>query len=122
MGLNRVNVTTDKGSYTGTLPFIPKGSTPVPLPVLKTRMDMNPELYQFNHLGTGSSEHAFLEGLDLFSNEDWRNPNKVCDEYIRIAHHHLPPALIKHPLTNPEPPDWKKKLREKNKFIYFPNC
>lgn len=122
MGLSRLKVTTPKGSHTGTLRFVPEGSEAVPLPVLKMRMDMNPELYQFNHLGSNSSEKAFLEGIDLFSNEDWRKPNEVCDEYIRIAHHHLPPALIKHPLTNPEPAGWKKTMLEKNKFIYFPHC
>jgi hypothetical protein len=122
MKRKQLKVTTLVGSHTGVIDF-PSGEEPfTPLPVLKMRMDINPRLYQFRHLAADESEAAILEGLDLFSQDNWYEPSDRADEYIRAAYHHLPPDVIERQLTKPAPKNWKKTLKARNEFIYFPEC
>jgi hypothetical protein len=85
------------------------------------RMDLNPAMYQNGHLASYPTEKVFLEGLDLFSNEDWHDTNELADEHLRTAHH-LPPELIARPLKKPAGKTWKKTLRARNKFVYYPSA
>lgn len=122
MGRKRLRVHTKLGTHTADLQFAEAGAeNPGPV-VAKMRMDINPRLYRFAHLASTPSEREVLEGLDVFTFENWEEPNEVADEYIRIAHHHLPADVIARPLTTPAPRDWLQRLKKRNQFIYFPDC
>ena len=122
MERSQLKVVTSLGTHTGNIEFSESDAEQVPLNVLKMRMDINPRLYQFTHLASDASQKVVLEGLDLFSKDNWRDPNEICDEYIRIAYHHLPQDVIKRQLVKPAPKDWSARLKKRNNFIYFPNC
>jgi len=122
MGRKRLKAHTDLGSQTGDLEF-PDADADNPGPmVAKLRMNLNPRLYRFVHLASSPSERDVLERLDIFMHENWHEPSDVADEYIRIAHHHLPPDVIARPLNKPAPKDWSRRLKKRNEFIYFPEC
>ena len=117
-----LKVVTSVGSHTGTLRFLEVDERGIPLPALKVLMGIQPHLCQFLHLAPAETYVPLLQGLDLFARENWYEPNDVCDEYIRAAHHHLPADVIKRPLLTPEPKGWKKTLQRRNGWIYFPHC
>lgn len=122
MDLTTLKVTSSTGTHTANLEYRPDGDETLPLPIHKMRMDLNPAMYQYGHLASYPTEKVFLEGLDLFSNEDWHDTNEIADEHLRTAHHHLPPELIARPLTKPAGKTWKKTLRARNQFVYYPFC
>lgn len=122
MDMTELTVTTSDGTHTGELPFNEPGEEAWPIQVMNLRMQLNPRLYQFRHLAPSSDYHLFLQGLDLFAHDTWDAPSVVADEHLRAAHHHLPNDLIKRPLTTPDPKGWKKTLKHRNDFIYFPSC
>lgn len=122
MGLSQLTVVTADGSHAGELNFIQAGGDFPWLPALKTRMQTSPSLSQFRHLAPAQSYLPLLEGLDLFSKEDWYELTDVADEHLRAAHHHLPNDLIKRPMLTPDPKGWKKTLSRRNGWVYFPYC
>lgn len=46
----------------------------------------------------------------------------VTDISLHVAVHHLPRELVVNSPKTPAPPQFKKELRELNKYIYFPDC
>lgn len=58
----------------------------------------------------------------MFAHENWNAPSDTADEYTRVARHHLPRDVIAVPLTKPTSKDWPRRLKERNQFIYYPNC
>lgn len=122
MGLSELTVTTTEGSHTGTVSFMEADADFWPLQAMKLRMQMNPRLYQFRHLAPAQDYAPILEGLDLFTHENWYDLSELADEHLRAAHHHLPHDLIKRPLVTPAPKGWKKTLARRNGWVYFPFC
>lgn len=122
MERSRLKVVTSLGTHTGNIEFHALGDEQLPLSVIKMRMDINPRLYQFSHLAADASQKTVLEGLDLFSKDNWFEPSEVCDEYIRVAYHHLPADVVKRELVKPAPTGWGLTLKNRNDFIYFPFC
>ncbi|MCB1995032.1 MAG: hypothetical protein H6933_19385 [Burkholderiaceae bacterium] len=122
MGRKRLKVHTTLGTHTDDLEFRDTDDDNAGPVVAKRRMDINPRLYRFAHLASTPTERQVLEGLDIFSYENWSEPTDVADEYIRVAHHHLPNDVIARPMSTPAPKDWPKRLKKRNQFIYFPHC
>ena len=122
MKRTQLKVVTSVGTHTGNIEFLAAGAEFPPLVAYKMRLDLNPRLYQFSHLASNPTEKAILEGLDLFSKNNWHEPSELSDEYIRIAYHHLPADVLKRPLAAPEPKNWKRMLKKRNDFVYFPDC
>ena len=122
MKRTRLTVVTTAGSHTGTLRFLDPDEKGIPLIVLKVFLENRPDLLQFLHLAPDESYVPLLQGLEIFALEKWREPNDECDEYIRAAYHHLPKDVIERPLLKPVPKGWKKTLKRRNGWIYFPDC
>ena len=67
----------------------------------------------------------FLSLFATFSYFDFANPEPWdghADIHFRTAVHHLAPELIKVRPRNPEPKGWKRELRKRNRFVYYPHC
>lgn len=63
--------------------------------------------------------------LYTFSQFDFVNPHpndKQADIHFRTAIHHLPPELVKVRPAEAEPKSFKKELKNRNKYIYYPWC
>jgi len=70
-------------------------------------------------------EKKFLLGARTFLSYDFFNPDendKEADIHLRTAVHHLPKALVKRTPAGPAPSNWKKLLKERNQFVYYPIC
>ena len=122
MKRTRLKVVTSIGCHTGVVRFLEPAEPYIPLVALKRFMELQPERCQFLHLAPTDLYVPLLQGLDLFAREDWHEPNDVCDEYIRAAYHHLPEDVIRRPLLKPAPKGWKKTLKRRNGWIYYPFC
>lgn len=122
MDETKLTVVTQAGTHTAELPFNEPDEEVWPLPAINLRMQLNPRLYQFRHLAPSDAYNALLGGLDLFAQDTWHSPTVVADEHLRAAHHHLPKDVIKRPLTTRDPKGWKKTLKHRNGFVYFPVC
>jgi hypothetical protein len=60
-----------------------------------------------------------------FSRFDFVNPrpnDTQADIHFRTAVHYLPPELVKVRPSEPEPNDFRKQLKKRNQYIYFPWC
>jgi hypothetical protein len=67
----------------------------------------------------------FMSGLATFSRFDFANPapwDTQADIHFRTAATHLPAMLLKVLPAEPAPKSFKKELRNRNKYVYFPNC
>lgn len=117
LGLKRLRVETASGQKTANLRFSVRD-----ILMAKLRMDLNPRLYHYIHLATTQSELKFLEALNIFSHEGWATATGQAEEHLRTAHHHLPADLVARPLTGAAPTGWRKTLKARNKFVYFPFC
>ncbi|TDG05113.1 hypothetical protein E1N52_27140 [Paraburkholderia guartelaensis] len=63
--------------------------------------------------------------LYTFSQLDFANPHPEdtqADIHFRTAIHHLPPELVKVRPAEAEPKGFKKQLKKRNQFIYYPSC
>lgn len=70
-------------------------------------------------------ERKFLLGARTFLSFDFFNPDENDEEadiHLRTAVHHLPKGLVKRTPTGPAPSNWKKLLKERNQFVYYPIC
>lgn len=67
----------------------------------------------------------FLSLFATFSYFDFANPEPWDDQadiHFRTAVHHLAPELIKVRPNGPEPKGWRRALRKRNQFVYYPHC
>lgn len=67
----------------------------------------------------------FMSGFATFSRFDFANPapwDTQVDIHFRTAAHHISKELLKIHPAEPAPKNFKKELRQRNKFVYFPNC
>lgn len=94
-----------------------KGSLVISFPVETGDLDPLGAIMLDNAMG------EFMSGFATFSYFDFANPPPI-DPYaaihFRTAVHHLPKDLIKVLPSTPAPKSFKKDLRERNKYIYFP--
>lgn len=71
-------------------------------------------------------QHAnWLSGFMTFSQIDSFNPatnDTQADIHLRTAIHFLPKNLVKHVPTDEQPQNWKKELKLRKNFIYYPHC
>lgn len=68
-------------------------------------------------------EGKFIIGLSMFSRLDFLNPPPFDDQadiHLRTAVHHLDEQLVRVRPLSPPPKGFKKELRNRNKYIYFP--
>jgi len=73
-----------------------------------------------DHLG-----EKFVDAILMFHTLSFKDgvPNDgAADIHFRTAVHHLPEVSVVNVPTTPAPPGFKKDLRERNKYVYFPNC
>lgn len=72
-----------------------------------------------------SLEEKFVLDLGVFAGIDFLNPpafDNQAEIHFRAAVHHLPKNLVVNFPASPAPKSFKKKLKERNKYIYFPYC
>lgn len=65
----------------------------------------------------------FMTGLVTFSQTNYSAPpgwDSQAEVHFRAAVHHLPSELVINAPKGPEPKTFKKDLRERNKYIYYP--
>lgn len=65
----------------------------------------------------------FMSGFATFSRFDFLHPlpfDDQADIHLRVATHHLGEQLVKIAPLSPPPKGFKKELRKRNQFIYFP--
>jgi len=71
-------------------------------------------------------QHAkWLRDFMMFSQIDSFNPAPIdteADIHLRTAIHFLPKKMVKRKPTSAIPHDWKKRLKFRKDFIYFPFC
>jgi hypothetical protein len=68
-------------------------------------------------------EGKFIIGFSMFSRLDFLNPPPFDDQadiHLRTAVHHLDEQLVRVRPLSPPPKGFKKELRNRNKYIYFP--
>lgn len=67
----------------------------------------------------------FMSGFATFSQFDFANPapwDTQADIHFRTAAAHLPTILLKVRPTEPPPKSFKKELKNREKYVYFPAC
>ncbi|MGF6902591.1 hypothetical protein [Paraburkholderia sp. GAS348] len=67
----------------------------------------------------------FMSGFATFSRLDFANPSQFdtsADVHFRTAVHHLPNELVKLRPAEPAPKDFSAELKNRNQYIYFPDC
>ncbi len=70
----------------------------------------------------------WLSGWNLFctfSRFDFSRPSRNdshADVHFRTAVHHLPHELVKVYPSEPEPTEFKRQLKKRNQYIYYPWC
>ena len=102
-----VRVETEKGSFDIDFP-LDMAELPSWLPIM-----LDAEMAQW------------MCSLYTFSQFDFVNPHPMdtqADIHFRTAIHHLPPELVKVRPTEAERKGFKKELKKRNRFIYYPWC
>lgn len=67
----------------------------------------------------------FLSLFATFSYFDFAHPepcDRHADIHFRTAVHHLASDVVKVRPIGPEPKGWKKELKKRNQFVYYPHC
>ncbi|MCL4665779.1 hypothetical protein [Burkholderia pseudomallei] len=83
------------------------------------------ELDALGHLMLDQDMGHWMSHFCTFSSFDFANPHPLdtrADIHFRTAIHHLPPELVKVRPTEPEPKGFKKELKKRNRYIYYPWC
>jgi hypothetical protein len=83
------------------------------------------ELDTIASLLADQSEADFMSGFATFSRFDFAHPHPFdtqAEIHYRVAVHHLTPDLVKVAPAEPTPKSFKKELRNRNKYVYFPYC
>ena len=81
---------------------------------------------EFDSLGAVIQDGEMGYWMSLFctfSRFDFVNPlpyDTHADIHFRTAVHHLPPELVKIRPEAPEPKDFAKQLKKRNRYIYYP--
>jgi hypothetical protein len=70
-------------------------------------------------------EANFMSGFATFSRFDFAHPlpfDTQAEIHHRVAVHHLGNELVKVTPAEPAPKGFKKELRNRNRYIYYPYC
>lgn len=82
------------------------------------------ELEQLSAASDDDEMSHFIDGLAKFSMLltfplPW---DEQAEIHFRTALHHLPSELVKVTAEGQEPADFKKQLKKRNQYIYYPDC
>ena len=83
------------------------------------------ELDALRSLLGDQDEANFMSYFATFSRFDFAHPlpfDTQADIHFRVACHHLPAKLLRVIPTEPAPKSFKKELKTRNNFVYFPFC
>lgn len=86
------------------------------------------EIGELDALGTlleDQDEGNFMSGFATFSRFDFAHPMPFDNQapiHWRVATVHLPQELVKVAPAVPAPKSFKKDLKTRNKYVYFPYC
>jgi hypothetical protein len=83
------------------------------------------ELGEIASLLEDQDEGDFISGFATFSRFDFAHPHQFDNQaeiHHRVAIHHLGPELVKVGPISPTRKGFKKELRNRNKYVYFPYC
>ena len=67
----------------------------------------------------------FMSGFATFSQFDFLHPlpwDTQADLHLRVAVHHMDEQLVRIAPLSPPPKGFKKELRTRNCYVYFPYC
>lgn len=81
------------------------------------------DLPELASLLDNQDEANFMSGFATFSKFDFLHPlpwDTQADIHHRVAVHHLSEQLVRIAPLSPPPKGFKKELRNRNKYIYFP--
>jgi len=81
------------------------------------------DLPELESLLDNQDEGNFMSGFATFSQFDFLHPlpwDTQADIHHRVAVHHLGKQLVRIAPLSPPPKGFKKELRNRNKYIYFP--
>ncbi len=95
------------------------------LPIAVMMQKMGKSTCHFSELASDDDEKDWLEGLWTFSHDDFENPTKEVDEFLRSSQfylHHLRLGhIIVRPVQTPDPKGWAATLKKRHKFTYYPD-
>ena len=83
------------------------------------------DLVALASLLSNQDQANFMSGFATFSRFDFLHPlpfDNQADLHLRTAIHHMDEKLIRIAPLSPPPKGFKKELRRRNKFIYYPWC
>ena len=83
------------------------------------------ELDALGYLVEDLEDGNFMSGFATFSRVDFASPgprDTQADIHFRVATHHINRNLLKVLPAKPQPKSFKKDLKARNRFIYFPWC
>jgi len=81
------------------------------------------ELLELTSLLDNQDQGHFMSGFATFSRVDFLHPSSFDDQadiHLRMAVHHLDEQFVRIAPLSPAPKGFKKELRNRNKYIYFP--
>jgi hypothetical protein len=81
------------------------------------------DLSEMTSLLEDVDEGKFVINFAVFSQLDFLNPPPFDDQadiHLRTAIHHLEEQLVRIGPLSPPPKGFKKELRNRNKYVYFP--
>ena len=83
------------------------------------------ELQKIASLLKDQDEANHMSAFATFSHFDFKQPHPFdtqADIHLRVAIHHLAPELVKVVPLVPVRKGFKKELRNRNKYVYWPIC
>jgi hypothetical protein len=97
----------------------PKGEAELVFPVETEELD------RLDSLLVGQEDEKFLNGFVMFSRFNFASPapwDTEADIHFRTAVHHLDKTLVKVFPSQPVPKNFKKDLKIRNQYVYYPLC
>lgn len=76
-------------------------------------------------LAEDQAGEKFVDAIVMFHTRGFKDGGAdvgIADIHLRVAVHHLPTDLVLNRPTTPPPADFKALLRERNKYVFFPDC
>jgi hypothetical protein len=83
------------------------------------------DLVVLDSLLSTQDEADFMSGFAIFSRFDFLHPlpfDDQADLHLRTAIFHMGKGLVRIASLSPAPKGFKKELRNRNQYVYFPYC
>jgi hypothetical protein len=83
------------------------------------------DLVALASLLTNHDQADFMSGFATFSRFDFLHPlpfDDQADLHLRTAIFHMDEALVRIAPLSPAPKGFKKELRNRNRYVYYPYC